>query len=51
MIDRSAKPQNSYEIMQKLYVQDKMSIKEIASLLHISKKLVDIKLAEFNLKR
>jgi hypothetical protein len=51
MIDLSTKPQNNYEIMYDLYVTKRMSIREIGSLLHISTKLVNIKIEEFDLKR
>lgn len=49
-IDKDSKPQNDPAVMKKLVQDQNLSSREIASLLHISKKLVDIKLKEHGLK-
>lgn len=43
------KPQNDYETMRKLVVDQNLSVKQIANVLHISKKLVEIKIKEHGL--
>jgi hypothetical protein len=48
-IDRETKPHNNYDVMHDLYVVKKMKAKEIADLLHISTKLVDLKIREHGL--
>jgi hypothetical protein len=45
------KPHNSYDAMYDLVVTKMLSNKEIADLLHISQKLVEIKIKEHGLVR
>lgn len=51
IIDKTTKPHNNYDTMYDLVVTKKLSNKEIASMLYISQKLVDIKIKEHGIRR
>ena len=48
-INKHAKLQNDYDFMKEMYVSQKKTPKQIAELLNISKRLVDIKIKEHGL--
>lgn len=51
IIDRTTKPHNDYNFMYDLAVTKMLPNNEIANLLHISQKLVAIKLKEHGINR
>lgn len=50
-LDLKTKPHNNYDVMYDLIVTKKLSNKEIANMLHISRKLVDHKIKEHKIIR
>jgi hypothetical protein len=48
-VDKTTKLQNDYDFMYDAYVVKKMRPKDIANMLNISEKLVDIKIREHGL--
>ena len=51
IIDRTTKPHNDYDFMYDLVVTKMLSNSEIANQLHISQKLVEIKIKEHGIIR